>query len=125
MDILIYHTLILWVKQSHEIMFIVFLHWAPKCISSHLFVSYFRPQELKVDCISKGSSVEKFRLYMCQGVNSHYFHIIGDKLINPIVGAPIWPHYKDSVIKGWRFPIPKDQGVDRPWLIWNIPIFQG
>ena len=23
---------------------------------------------------------------MCQGLNSHYFHIIGDKLINPIVG---------------------------------------
>ena len=22
---------------------------------------------------------------MCQGLNSHYFHIIGDKLINPIV----------------------------------------
>ena len=27
--------------------------------------------------------------YMCQGLNSHYFHIIGDKLINPIVGVYI------------------------------------
>ena len=26
---------------------------------------------------------------MCQGLNSHYFHIIGDKLINPIVGVYI------------------------------------
>ncbi len=24
-----------------------------------------------------------------QGLNSHYFHIIGDKLINPIVGVYI------------------------------------
>ena len=24
---------------------------------------------------------------MCQGLNSHYLHIIGDKLINPIVGV--------------------------------------
>ena len=24
-------------------------------------------------------------IHMCQGINSHYFHIIGDKLINPIV----------------------------------------
>ena len=28
---------------------------------------------------------------MCQGLNSHYFHIIGDKLINPIVGVKIYP----------------------------------
>ena len=26
---------------------------------------------------------------MCQGLNSHYFRIIGDKLINPIVGVYI------------------------------------
>ena len=26
---------------------------------------------------------------MCQGLNSHYFHTIGDKLINPIVGVYI------------------------------------
>ena len=25
--------------------------------------------------------------YMCQGLNSHYLHIVGDKLINPIVGV--------------------------------------
>ena len=28
-------------------------------------------------------------IYMCQGLNSHYFHIIGDKLIYPIVGVYI------------------------------------
>ena len=27
--------------------------------------------------------------HMCQGLNSHCFHIIGDKLINPIVGVYI------------------------------------
>ena len=26
---------------------------------------------------------------MCWGLNSHYFHIIGDKLINPIIGVYI------------------------------------
>ena len=28
-------------------------------------------------------------IHLCQGLNSHYFHIIGDKLINPIVGVYI------------------------------------
>ena len=32
---------------------------------------------------------------MCQGLNSHYFHIIGDKLINPIVGVYI------PIFVGW------------------------
>ena len=27
--------------------------------------------------------------YVRSGLNSHYFHIIGDKLINPIVGVYI------------------------------------
>ena len=30
----------------------------------------------------------------------------------------VYTHYKDSVIKG-EMTIPKDQGVDRPWLIWD------
>ena len=30
--------------------------------------------------------------HMCQGPNSHYFHTIGDKLINPIVGVYIPMH---------------------------------
>ncbi len=30
------------------------------------------------------TSHETTNKYMCQGLNSHYFHIIGDKLINPI-----------------------------------------
>ena len=46
------------------------------------------------------------QLYMCQGLNFHYFHIIGDKLINPSPYGFIGPHYKDSVIKGGIFPIP-------------------
>ena len=28
-------------------------------------------------------------IYVCQGLNSHYFHIIGDGKINPIVGVYI------------------------------------
>ena len=53
--------------------------------------------------------------YVRSGLNSHYFHIIGDKLINPIVGVYI-PIIRIPVIKGGIFPIPKDQRVDRPWL---------
>ena len=41
---------------------------------------------------------------MCQGLNSHYFHVIGDKLINPIVGVYI--PIKRIPIKGGIFPIP-------------------
>ena len=29
--------------------------------------------------------------YMCQGLTSYYFHLIGDKLINPLVGVKIYP----------------------------------
>ena len=29
------------------------------------------------------------QIHVCQGLNSHYFHIIGDKLINSIVGVHI------------------------------------
>ena len=43
-------------------------------------------------------------LQMCQGLNSYYFHIIGDKLINPIVGVYI-PIIRIP-IKGGRSPIP-------------------
>ena len=41
---------------------------------------------------------------MCQGLNSHYFHIIGDKLINPIVG--VYMPIVRIPIKGGRSPIP-------------------
>ena len=41
---------------------------------------------------------------MCQGLNSHYFHIIGDGHQPDSRG--LYTHYKDSVIKGGRFPIP-------------------
>ena len=50
---------------------------------------------------------------MCQGLDSHYFHIIGDKLINPIVRG-LYTHYHDSLLKvGWVYP--QYKGVDRPW----------
>ena len=45
-----------------------------------------------------------FCLQMCQGLNSHYFHVIGDKLINLIIGVYI-PIMRIP-IKGGRSPIP-------------------
>ena len=41
---------------------------------------------------------------LCQGLNSHYFHIIGDKVINPIIGFYI-PIIRIP-IKGGIFTIP-------------------
>ena len=47
---------------------------------------------------------------MCQGLNSHYFHIIGDG--HQPNSRGLYTHYKDSLFKvGWPSPI---QGVDRP-----------
>ena len=43
-------------------------------------------------------------LYMCQGLNSHYFHIIGDG--HQPNSRGLYTQYKDSVIKGGRSPIP-------------------
>ena len=37
---------------------------------------------------------------MCQGLNSHYFHIIGDG--HQPNNRGLYTHYKDSVIKGGR-----------------------
>ena len=41
---------------------------------------------------------------MCQGLNSHYFHIIGDG--HQPNSRGLYTHYKDSLLKGGRFPIP-------------------
>ena len=43
-------------------------------------------------------------IYMCQGLNSHYFHIIGDG--HQPNSRGLYTHCKDSVIKGGRSPIP-------------------
>ena len=58
--------------------------------------------------------------HVCQGLNSHYFHIIGDKLINPIVGVYI-PIIRIP-IKGGRFPIPNIVNVSLGVCVW-IQIF--
>ena len=42
---------------------------------------------------------------MCQGLNSHYFDIIGDGKITPIIGVYI-PIIRIPSIKGGRSPIP-------------------
>ena len=41
---------------------------------------------------------------MCQGLNSHYFHIIGDG--HQPNSRGLYTHYKDSLLKvGWPSPI--------------------
>ena len=49
-------------------------------------------------------------------INSQYFHVIGDKLINPIVGVYISiiriPYYR------WEVSHPQYKEF-RPWLIWT------
>ena len=72
---------------------------------------------------------------MCQGPNSHYFHIIGDGHQPNSRGLYIYTHYKDSVIKG-RMTIPNiatfDHGTYRDYFIRheiripiNQPVFHG
>ena len=48
----------------------------------------------------KGRSWGELSSHMCHGLNPHYFHIIGDKLINPIVGVYI-PIIRIPYFKGW------------------------
>ena len=40
-------------------------------------------------------AIEMVVFYLRQGLNYHYFHIIGDGKLNPIVGG-LYTHYKDS-----------------------------
>ena len=42
--------------------------------------------------------------HMCQGLNSHYFHTIGDG--HQPNSRGLYTHYQDSLLKGGRFPIP-------------------
>ena len=53
--------------------------------------------------------------YMCQGVNSDYLHMIGDKLINPIVGVYI-PTKRIPYERWDDHPQYKEF---RPWHVWN------
>ena len=54
----------------------------------------------------------QMKTHLCQGLNSHYFHIIGDGKINPIVGVYI-PMIQDSLLKVGFFPSPKKRdGLD-------------
>ena len=60
-------------------------------------------------------------------INSHYFHIIGDGKNQPkSVGPPIWPHYKDSVIKGGIIPIPNIATTltMAAWYLWPVVVFR-
>ena len=53
----------------------------------------------------------KMYKHMCQGLNSLYFHIIGDG--HQPNSRGLYNNYKDSLLKvGWPSPI---EGVDRPW----------
>ena len=60
---------------------------------------------------------------MCQGLNSHYFHIIGDKLINPIVGV-----YKPiiSIPSKGGLTIPNTMSLDTGTIfngLWTSRVF--
>ena len=52
-------------------------------------------------------------IHMCQGLNSHYFPIIGDKLINPIIGFYI-PIIRIPSLKVGGFPSPRTKELIDP-----------
>ena len=94
-------------------------------ISSQVYASFLSKKQGNIQqnttrkMFSKTSRRSKYRIHTleiagflpvltdhrCQGLNSHYFHIIGDELINPIVGVYI--PIKSIPIKGGMSPIPK------------------
>ena len=45
--------------------------------------------------------------YVPGSINTHYFHIIGDKLINPIVGVYILPIRRIPSLKVGGLPSPR------------------
>ena len=47
------------------------------------------------------------KIHLCWGLNSHCFHIIGDKLINPIISRVYIPIISISVIQGGMSLCPK------------------
>ncbi len=61
--------------------------------------------------------VQDFSIHVCQGLNSHYFHIIGDG--HQPNSRGLYTHYKDSVIKGGRSPIPNKTRQPWPWHIYQ------
>ena len=61
------------------------------------------------------------QLYVRSGLNSHYFHIIGDGTHQPNNRVLYTNYYKDSVIKGGRtIHPPKNATTKRPWHIWGL-----
>ena len=64
--------------------------WTPTNVHSLLVTSSHRHHNLSPDTFLPQWPL--MFLDMCQGLNSHYFHIIGDKLINPISSGFIGPH---------------------------------
>ena len=54
--------------------------------------------------------------HLCQGLNSHYFHIIGDG--HQPNSRGLYTHYKDSLLKVGGFPSPKKRDF-WPWHIWR------
>ena len=57
--------------------------------------------------------------HMCHGLNSHCFHIIGDKVINPIVGVYI-PIIRIPIKGGMTIPniATFDHGT---YMTWDTP----
>ncbi len=52
----------------------------PRVFFTATCLGFCRPQWVKKKLKHQFGRIS---IYLCQGLNSHYFHIIGDKLINP------------------------------------------
>ena len=59
---------------------------------------------LKEFLLSFLNSVGVYYYHMCQGLNSHYFHIIGDG--HQPNSRGLYTHYKDSLLKVGGLPSP-------------------
>ncbi len=74
-------------------------------------------EDLETTRERQGETVRSvLNIHVCLGLNSHYFHIIGDKLINPIVGVEI-PIIRIPSLKVRFFPSPKKCDF-WPWHTW-------
>ena len=107
---LVFHGIVggenIWATSSHKICFL--LYKRPKYIWDlwHVDVWELNPPQISAyQGQLSGWWWLRIKPHMCWSLNSHYFHIIGDKLINPIVGVQGFP------IKG-GMTIPNRRSLD-------------
>ncbi len=58
---------------------------------------------LEDDFLFERGLIVIFKFQVCQGLNSHYFHIVGDGKLNPIVGVYI-PIIRIPIESGMTIP---------------------